>query len=591
MRTFEMHRLYGPRALFLLVLLVGGASQTACAQAPSKAEPGTPPPTVFADPSLVQHYQNTISPDDLAAHLYLFASDLFEGREATTRGQKLAAHYLAAQYRKLGLKPGGTVETDDPYAPAAYFQPFKVYGHRLREARLTVMRDDETIASSRFSAEQQSGDAYLAYGNFPRVEGGVVFAGYGISDPELGYDDYAALKEQGLTPAGKWVLILGDEPMSTDSTSLLPTHDGGVSVWTRSIYQKRRAGNRAGEPRGYLVVNDLGPGANGSVQQQAERAARGLNGVGSLALEPNGTRTSSPIYMISSELANELLAATGRTVEALKAEIDRTLEPIAFPVPDVRVRSEIEHGVYEASTENVLAYVEGSDPVLKDEFVVISSHYDHVGIDPTLEGDQIMNGADDDGSGTVTTLEVAEAFATAARDGYRPRRSILFLNFTAEEKGLLGSEYYADAEPVFPIEQTVTNLNIDMIGRHDPSYQGPGPNYIYIIGSNLISQELHDINARVNDVTDTGLVLSERFNSKDDPNQFYARSDHWNFGKHGVPFIFFFNGTHEDYHGADDEPEKVDYERMADVARLVFGTAWQVANQENRPAVSGEGFN
>ena len=141
------------------------------------------------------------------------------------------------------------------------------------------------------------------------------------------------------------------------------------------------------------------------------------------------------------------------------------------------------------------------------------------------------------------------------------------------------------------MDKTVANLNIDKIGRYDPTHPGPDNNYVYIIGSNLISQELHDINLRMNDLLGTRLDLNERFNSRDDPNQFYRRSDHWNFGKNEIPFIFFFTGTHEDYHGADDEADKIEYERMARISQLIFATAWQVANQESRPAVSGTGFN
>jgi Zn-dependent M28 family amino/carboxypeptidase len=263
-----------------------------------------------------------------------------------------------------------------------------------------------------------------------------------------------------------------------------------------------------------------------------------------------------------------------------------------FLIPNTTLSSTIAHESYKASTENVVAFLEGSDPVLKNEVVVISSHYDHIGMNATASGDQISNGADDDGSGTVTVLEIAEAFARAQADGYGPRRSILFLNVSGEEKGLLGSAYYADQQPILPLEQTVTNLNIDMVGRRDPTYPGTQPeNYVYIIGSNLISKELHEINQQANTLTGLGMDLHERFNSKDDPNRFYARSDHWNFGKHNIPFIFYFNGTHEDYHGIDDEPEKIDYPQMANRARLIFATAWQVANQDQRPAVTGTGFN
>jgi len=180
----------------------------------------------------------------------------------------------------------------------------------------------------------------------------------------------------------------------------------------------------------------------------------------------------------------------------------------------------------------------------------------------------------------------------AREDGHGPRRSLLFLHLTGEENGLLGSEYYADVNAVLPIERTVTNLNVDMIGRHDPTRTDPDSNYVYIIGSRLISEELHEINQRVNELTGTGLFLDERFNSRHDPNQFYARSDHWHFGKprHGVPFIFFFTGIHEDYHRPTDEADKIDYDRLARIARLIFATAWQVANQDSAPAVSGGGF-
>jgi Zn-dependent M28 family amino/carboxypeptidase len=261
-----------------------------------------------------------------------------------------------------------------------------------------------------------------------------------------------------------------------------------------------------------------------------------------------------------------------------------------FAVDGVNVESDIQSDIFEAQAENVVAYIEGSDPVLKDEIVVISSHYDHIGLTTSGE-DRVNNGADDDGSGSVALLEIAEAFMKAREDGYGPRRSILFLHVSGEEKGLLGSAYFADAEPLVPLDDVVTDLNIDMIGRYDPTHPTGSENYVYIIGSNLISQELHDLNARANEETGINIELDERFNSKDDPNRFYARSDHWNFGKHGIPFIFYFTGTHDDYHQPGDEPDKIEYDRMARIAQLIFATAWQVANQDERPAVSGSGFN
>ncbi len=550
-----------------------------------------PTPTVFANPALVQRYQATITPEELAAHLFIVASDYFEGRETTTRGQKLAAYYLASQYRKLGLKPAGTLHPDHPYALEAYFQPFTVYGQRLQEAYLIAFQDSDTLAALSFGPDQADPNGYLWLGARPESAGSLVFGGYGIADSTLGYDDYAALAADSIELTGRWLMILADEPMANDSTSLL-TPDGQPSRWTTQPFLKLRQALQAGVA-GILLVGDRSPRTTESLAERATRAAlRVRTRVGRLSLTPprTGGFQLPPIWVISSRMADALLDPSGHTIAELQQQIDESRQPVVLAVPEVTVHSQLIQETYQAQTENVLAYIEGADSLLKNEVVVLSAHYDHVGIDPTAEGDGIYNGADDDGTGTVALLEIAEAFMQAVRDGYRPRRSILFLHVSGEEKGLLGSAYYTDHEPVFPLEHTVTNLNIDMIGRHDPSRKGDS-NYVYIIGSHLISQELHEINLRVNEITGTHLVLDERFNSKDDPNRFYARSDHWNFGKHGIPFIFFFTGTHEDYHGVDDEPHKIDYNRMARIVRLIFGTAWQVANQDNRPPVTGTGFN
>lgn len=553
------------------------------------------PPTVFDSPGLVKFYQTTIRPGELSSQLHFLASDLFEGRETTTRGQKLAAEYLAARYREMGLTPMGDAATRHTGDPSAYFQRFDVHGSRLIEARLEVIVQDDTVLRSVFSSTDQDSLSYLSMGNVPSAEGGVVFAGYGIGDDELLYDDFQALNDKRISLAGKWVIVLGDEPLANDSTSLLPTVDGRPSVWSHSIYQKLRAAYKNGIPKGLLVVDDLGPHAANEFSERTWRAARGLSHVGSLSIKPVNRRL--PVYRVSSQFANAVLTPSGRTILEIKNRIDETLLPVVLELPGVRVTSRINRVPFSAETENVLAYLEGADPRLRDEVVIISSHYDHIGIDSTLVGDQIHNGADDNASGTVAMLEMAEAFVEARRDGYAPRRSILFLHLSGEEKGLLGSEYYTDrfakGDGPLSIDKTVANLNIDMIGRHDPTYQGSDSNYVYIIGSDLISEELHEINVETNRLTSTNLVLDERFNSKEDPNQFYARSDHWNFGKppHYVPFIFFFTGTHPDYHRPGDEAHKIDYDRLASISRLIFATAWQIANQDERPAVTGDGFN
>lgn len=228
-------------------------------------------------------------------------------------------------------------------------------------------------------------------------------------------------------------------------------------------------------------------------------------------------------------------------------------------------------------SENVLAYIKGSS--MPEEVLVISSHYDHIGIDD--EGN-INNGADDDGSGTVAILEIAEAFKKAVEDGFTPKRSILFLNVTGEEKGLVGSKYYTD-NPVFPLEQTVTDLNIDMIGRVGEGKEDSA-DYVYLIGSDKLSTELHELSEAVNKKY-VNLEFDYKYNDENDPNRFYYRSDHYNFAKNDIPIIFYFNGVHEDYHRPSDTPDKINYELLAKRAKLVFYTAWEVANRDKRPFV------
>lgn len=227
-------------------------------------------------------------------------------------------------------------------------------------------------------------------------------------------------------------------------------------------------------------------------------------------------------------------------------------------------------------SENVVALIEGSDK--KEEIVVISAHLDHIGVRNT----NVYNGADDDGSGTVALMEMAEAFQEAANNGHRPRRSILFLHVTAEEIGLLGSKYYTNF-PIFPLENTVTNLNIDMIGRIDDAHKN-NRDYVYIIGDDKLSAELHEISEAINDKF-TKINLDYTYNADDDPNRYYYRSDHYNFAKNNIPVIFYFNGTHDDYHRASDTPDKIEYDLLTKRAQLVFLTAWELANRDNRVIV------
>lgn len=233
-------------------------------------------------------------------------------------------------------------------------------------------------------------------------------------------------------------------------------------------------------------------------------------------------------------------------------------------------------------SENIWAFIPGSEK--PEEVLIISAHYDHVG----MKNGEVFNGADDDGSGTVALIEIAKAFAAAKKDGFAPKRSILFLHVTGEEHGLHGSRYYSE-NPLFPIKNTVADINIDMVGRRDTlSNHKENGKYVYVIGSDRLSSELHSINEEVN-TKYVGLNLDYTFNARNDPNQFYFRSDHYNFAKKGIPAIFFFNGVHEDYHGPNDTADKIEYDLLAMRTKLAFSLAWELANRENKIVVDKDG--
>ncbi|SFO71905.1 Peptidase family M28 [Algoriphagus ornithinivorans] len=281
-----------------------------------------------------------------------------------------------------------------------------------------------------------------------------------------------------------------------------------------------------------------------------------------------------PVFMVSSEKMGELF---GTPVDVLKEAAKSNPSSIKSQKASYQVVKD----KTPLEAYNVLGFLEGTDK--KEEVLVISSHYDHVGVSSTGE---VFNGADDDGSGTVSVMEIAEAFATAAKEGHRPRRSILFLNVTGEEKGLLGSQHYSE-NPIFPIANTVNNINIDMVGRIDYEYQNAeNKDYVYVIGSEMLSTDLKKIN-EYNNITYTDLILDYRYDAEDDPNRFYYRSDHYNFAKFDIPVIFFFNGVHDDYHQVTDTVDKIEFPLMEKRAHLIFHTAWDLANRENRTRVDG----
>jgi hypothetical protein len=313
-----------------------------------------------------------------------------------------------------------------------------------------------------------------------------------------------------------------------------------------------------------VVMDDLAV-----LMQEMEHAVGGARM--RLAEQPNAEAKPKPqgtqLLLVDRSHADALLAK-GRFEKLQRAKSGKKV-PAAFTV---RARPQQQRVV----SENVLAFIEGSDR--KDEVVVITAHYDHVGVEDGV----VYNGADDDGSGTVALLEIAQAFAKAKASGHGPRRSVLVMPVSGEEKGLLGSRYYSE-NPVFPLENTVADLNIDMIGRFDSVHATSAP-YVYVIGSDRLSTELHAVNEEANRLY-VGLELDYTFNAPDDPNRFYYRSDHYNFARKGVPSIFYFSGVHEDYHQPGDDVEKIRFDLLRQRTLLVFHTAWSLANREGRITV------
>lgn len=488
-------------------------------------------------------YAETVTAADLKKHLSVLASDEYEGRETAQKGQKLAAEYIANQFRSFGI----------PELPdGGYYQNVPLI--RYEPGTGTVTGAGKTFSFGK--------DFYYTAG----IEDGTtevkacVFAGYGISDPK--WKDY-----EGVDVKDKAVIVLAGEPAGKDGVSLI-SGKKEPSSWTT---QRRRKINEAQDRNAaalLIVVDDF--------KKALKENDHSIHSP-TLKLDEDvvvSTKRPMPVLYISREMANALLAGGGqkKSCEKLVSKIRKKKKSTALDFP-LEAKIEIKRKAYSLNSENVLGYIEGSE--MKDELIVITAHYDHLGKDSTV----VYNGADDDGSGTVSVIELAEAFAKAKREGRGPRRSILFMTVTGEEKGLLGSKWYT-SHPVFPLKNTVCNLNIDMIGRLDPEHEKDS-NYVYVIGSDKLSSELKLITEEAN-ARYTGFTLDYRFDDEKDPNMFYYRSDHYNFAKNDVPVAFFFNGTHADYHKETDEVSKIIFPLMERRARLVFYAAWELANRDKR---------
>jgi hypothetical protein len=296
------------------------------------------------------------------------------------------------------------------------------------------------------------------------------------------------------------------------------------------------------------------------------------------ATKPVLTEFQRPgFFYVSPDVASKLMDVT---VDALqKAADEQPKKKLLKKIKPTSIAYKASTDIKTIRTENVLGLLEGTDK--KDELLIVSAHFDHVGVVHNAEGDGIYNGADDDGSGTVAVMELAKIFAEAKKAGHGPRRSILFMTFTGEESGLLGSDFYA-RNPTFPLKNTVTDLNIDMIGRRDAKHSDSSP-YVYVIGADKLSSTLNNISETANK-TYTNLVFDYTYNDPAHPENLYYRSDHWNFAKRNIPIIFYFDGIHEDYHQPSDEVEKIEFDLLAKRTQCIFYTAWEIVNREERIA-------
>jgi hypothetical protein len=504
---------------------------------------------------------NTIREDTLRADLTFLASDALQGRMSLQTGDEVAIQWIASEFAKAGLKPAAN-------------------GNFLQPVELIEYRGDRTqsyVALKRGGSEKQwkFPEAFGGYRSDVDVTADVVFAGFGITAPELRYDDY-----QGIDAHGKIVLIFDHEPQETDPASIF----NGTGNTRYATGRVKILNAQAHGAVGVLIVAE----PNRKHPSNQERVAR-IGGsitravpLPSQALAEDELHT--PAAIISDAVAKELFATSGADLSQLQATIDRDLKPQSRALPDTQVWLHYRNtSVSSGKTYNVAGLLEGSDPKLKRETIVYSGHHDHDGV----SGDQIWHGADDNGSGTVGVVELAHAFATNAAHGERPKRSLLFVVFAAEERGLLGSFYMA-AHPLRPLETTRAVINFDMIGRNETeSDQTKGlieipadtTNRLNLIGPSYSPDYNRTVVAENKYV---GLDLDYRFD-RDYALNIFFRSDQFPFVLHNIPSFWWFTGFHPDYHHTTDTADKINYAKMARILRLAYLTGFQFANDAVPP--------
>ena len=510
----------------------------------------------------------SIRRDELKADLYFLASDAMRGRLTGTAEYKLAAEWIASRYARLGLQP---LALD-----GSYFHRFDLIQSRLAEGnRLAISRGTE----ARQIAKQGSDFYPLIFSADAEARGRVRFAGFGIHAPRLKWDDYA-----GHTVKGSIVMILEGEPAPDDPKS---PFDGLVTSEYANNLRKTLDAQDQGATA-VLIVNARIPDSR--MRSFATTAAAYWPAkaphLERYTLAAYANRIHIPAVQISPAIAEHIL---GRELEPLfKDAAQRPVPSFLESAFILELATALNRTVEE--DRSVVAKIEGSDPTLKNEAVLISAHYDHNG----AEGNVIYNGADDNASGTVAVLDIAEAYSAAARQGQRPRRTIIFAVWGSEERccgPLLGSWAWIE-QPLWPLDKTVASLNMDMIGRSEEVPEGAGArfkglkvqtassnaNSVHVMGSSY-SPELAEAIRKSNHEID----LTLRMDYDNNASNLLRRSDHWPFLQRGVPAVFFHTGLHPDYHTQFDRPEKIDYPKVERVARLVYQASWDLAQADSRP--------
>lgn len=516
-------------------------------------------PMVMAQPEPPENpsaidFISLITNEGLYTDLAVLAADDMEGRDTGSEGLRKAAAYLSKRYTEIGVEPVGTSNTYNQYFT---LDKTATHGHAF-----TLFKRGRLVDTSVLDKDHLASFISLFNGSNP-ASGTIVFAGLGMFNEEEGINQY------GSDLDGKWIMIF---------------QENGAS----NVRQLQQLVGSSGAV-GAILIRDTENDDTFNESAAAYQSRLGSGGSLTLSYLTNDVGGSTAYVVVNASTAASILDVDGyEGLTRYKSELldnpslftPRTLDVSLTYTPQIRKER--------IKTSNIAGLIRGTDPFLKNEIVVLSSHYDHVGIGaPDSTGDTIYNGADDDGSGTVGILHTANALIAAKRAGFELKRSVLILHVSGEEKGLLGSRYYSD-HPLYSIENTIANLNVDMIGRIDPEYQGE-EDYIYIIGGSMISSGLDSLIQAANTAS-VNLDLNMKFNDLNDPNQFYRRSDHWNFGRLGVPFAFFFNGTHEDYHRPSDHIEKIDFDALRIRTQLLYTTTLMLANTDERPLVDNQEF-